>query len=99
MGARCASAAAISPLAGKPLAREFDDAVLLADDRGPIAAFRVGERLRPEACAAIEALQARGMTVLIASGDAASKVAEHCRATECRHMARARCCRRTNWPG
>jgi Cu2+-exporting ATPase len=49
--------------------------VLLADDRGPIAAFRITERLRPEACAAIAALQARGMTVLIASGDSASKVA------------------------
>jgi len=62
-------------LAGKPLAREFEDAVLLADDRGPIAAFRMGERLRPETCAAIEALQAQGLTVLIASGDAPVKVA------------------------
>jgi Cu2+-exporting ATPase len=62
-------------LAGKPLAREFEDAVLLADDRGPIAAFRMAERLRPETCAAIEALQARGVTVLIASGDAPAKVA------------------------
>jgi Cu2+-exporting ATPase len=60
---------------GHPLPAEYDDAVILADDAGPIAAFRVGERLRPEACAAIEALQARGITVLIASGDAASKVA------------------------
>ncbi len=62
-------------LAGHPLAQEFEDAVLLADDRGPIAAFRVGERLRPEACAAIEALQAQGVTVVIASGDAPAKVA------------------------
>ena len=62
-------------VAGRPLAREYDDAVLLADDDGPIAAFRLGERLRPEACAAIEALQARGVTVLIASGDASLKVA------------------------
>ena len=43
--------------------------------RGPIAAFRVGERLRPDACAAIDALRAQGVTVLIASGDAPSKVA------------------------
>ena len=57
-------------VAGKPLAREYDDAVLLADDPGPIAAFRVSERLRPDACAAIDALQAQGVTVLIASGDA-----------------------------
>ena len=56
-------------------ARENDEAVLLADDSGPIAAFRVTERLRPDACAAIDALRARGMTVLIASGDAPSKVA------------------------
>jgi Cu2+-exporting ATPase len=62
-------------LAGKPLARDFEDFVLLADDRGPIAAFRLGERLRPQICAAIEALQAQGLTVLIASGDAPSKVA------------------------
>jgi Cu2+-exporting ATPase len=60
--------------AGKPLAREFDDAVLLADDAGPIAAFRVIERLRPDAAAAIGALRAQGVTVLIASGDAASRV-------------------------
>jgi Cu2+-exporting ATPase len=62
-------------MAGKALAREFEDVVLLADDRGPIAAFRMGERLRPDASAAIEALQARGVTVLIASGDATDKVA------------------------
>lgn len=61
-------------LAGKPLALEYEDAVLLADDRGPIAAFRVGERLRADAGAAIAALQAQGITVLIASGDAASRV-------------------------
>jgi Cu2+-exporting ATPase len=60
---------------GKQLARDYDDAVLLADDSGPIAAFRVSERLRPDACAAIDALRAQGMTVLIASGDAPSKVA------------------------
>jgi Cu2+-exporting ATPase len=51
------------------------DSVVLADDAGPIAAFCLGERLRPEASAVIEALQARGLTVLIASGDAPSKVA------------------------
>ena len=62
-------------MAGKPLARGYDDAVLLADDAGPIAAFRVSERLRADACAAIDALRAQGVTVLIASGDAANKVA------------------------
>jgi len=62
-------------LAGKLLAREYEDAVLLADDDGPIAAFRMGERLRSDACAAIAALQSQGITVLIASGDAPAKVA------------------------
>ena len=62
-------------VAGKPLAHEYEDAVLLADDDGPIAAFRVSERLRHDACAAIDALRAQGVTVLIASGDAPSKVA------------------------
>jgi Cu2+-exporting ATPase len=61
--------------AGKLLAREYDDAVLLADDIGPIAVFRLVERLRPDAGAAIDALRAQGITVLIASGDAPSKVA------------------------
>jgi Cu2+-exporting ATPase len=61
--------------AGKLLEHEYDDAVLLADDAGPIAAFRLVERLRPDASAAIDALRAQGVTVLIASGDASSKVA------------------------
>jgi len=60
---------------GRPRAHEGVDAVVLADDAGPIAAFRIGQRLRPEARAAIRALQAQGLTVLIASGDAAAKVA------------------------
>ncbi|HEY6126511.1 MAG TPA: heavy metal translocating P-type ATPase, partial [Steroidobacteraceae bacterium] len=60
---------------GSTLAREYDDAVLLADDAGPIAAFRVSERLRTDACAAIDGLRARGVTPLIASGDAHAKVA------------------------
>ena len=61
-------------MAGKLPAAEFEDAVLLADDIGPIAAFRMSERLRPDAGAAIEALRAQGVTVLIASGDAPSRV-------------------------
>jgi len=62
-------------LGGKPLAREYDDAVLLADDDGPIAAFRVNERLRADAGATIDALRAQGVTALISSGDAYLKVA------------------------
>jgi Cu2+-exporting ATPase len=60
---------------GGSLDGEFADAMLLADDAGPIAAFRISERLRPDACAAIDALRARGVTVLIASGDSPSRVA------------------------
>ena len=60
-------------LAGKPLARELRGRRAAGRRRGPIAAFRMTERLRPDACAAIEALQAQGMTVLIASGDATAE--------------------------
>ena len=55
---------------------DYEDAVLLADDTGPIAAFRLSERLRPGARSAIDALKAQGVKVAIASGDAASKVAD-----------------------
>ena len=44
-------------VAGRPISRDYDDAVLLADDNGPIAAFRLCERLRVDAGAAIEALK------------------------------------------
>lgn len=54
----------------------FEDAVLLADDNGPIAAFHLRERLRPGALAAVDALKAQGLKIVIASGDAATKVAD-----------------------
>ncbi|MEO7012909.1 MAG: heavy metal translocating P-type ATPase [Dokdonella sp.] len=54
---------------------QYEDAVMLADDAGLIAAFRLSERLRPGAMAAIEALKAQGLEVSICSGDAAAKVA------------------------
>jgi Cu2+-exporting ATPase len=57
-----------------PVAREYDDAVLLADDSGPIAAFRLCERLRVDAGAAIDALKQQGVTILIASGDSSARV-------------------------
>ena len=56
-------------------AGELADDVVLAGESGPIAAFRIGERLRTDACAAIDALHARGVEVFIASGDAPAKVA------------------------
>jgi Cu2+-exporting ATPase len=52
-----------------------DDCVVLADDTGPIAAFHLDERLRPNAQATVDALKAQGLTVLIVSGDAEAKVA------------------------
>jgi Cu2+-exporting ATPase len=53
----------------------FDEAVVLADEDGPIAAFRFGERLRADARATVDALHADGLAVEIVSGDAAPKVA------------------------
>lgn len=53
-----------------------DDCVVLAGDRGPIAAFRLDERLRPDARATVESLQAQGLKIVIASGDAEAKVAK-----------------------
>ena len=61
--------------AGQIAEADFEDAVLLADDSGPIAAFHLRERLRPGALAAIEALKAQGLEVSICSGDAPTKVA------------------------
>lgn len=51
-----------------------EDAVLLADDAGAIAAFHLSERLRPDARSAVHALEAQGLEVSIASGDAPEKV-------------------------
>jgi Cu2+-exporting ATPase len=62
--------------AGRPVSPDYDDAVLLADDSGPIAAFRLCERLRVDANAAVEALRQQGVTVLIASGDSSARVAK-----------------------
>ena len=53
----------------------LDDAVVLADNDGAIAAFRLRERLRDRAGDAVDALRAAGLDIAIASGDAAPKVA------------------------
>ena len=53
----------------------FDDAVILADDDGAVAAFHVDERLQPGVRAAVDALARDGLVVAIASGDATVKVA------------------------
>lgn len=54
---------------------DLDDAVILADDDGPVAAFHVDERLHPSARAAVVALARDGLAVASASGDAKAKVA------------------------
>lgn len=54
---------------------EFEDAVVLADEDGPVAAFRFGECLRADARAALDALRKDGLALEIVSGDAAPKVA------------------------
>jgi ATPase, P-type (transporting), HAD superfamily, subfamily IC/heavy metal translocating P-type ATPase len=56
------------------LAPDNDDVVLLADDAGAIAAFRLHEQLRPGAEAAMEALRKQGLAIHIASGDSAVRV-------------------------
>lgn len=61
-------------LAGKPTPTGLEDTLVLADDTGVLAAFRLDERLRPGARAALDALRSQGLTVLIASGDSASRV-------------------------
>jgi Cu2+-exporting ATPase len=53
----------------------LEDAVVLADDDGAIAAFEVDERIRPGARAAIDALVREDIHVGLASGDAKSKAA------------------------
>jgi Cu2+-exporting ATPase len=62
--------------AGEAIKPIYADAVMLADNHGPIAAFRLNEQLRPSAAAAIDALKAQGLSIHIASGDAAAKVAD-----------------------
>lgn len=51
------------------------DTLLLADDTGAIAAFRVDEQAREDAAQTVQTLRASGVTCAIASGDAASRVA------------------------
>ena len=61
------------PLGGQR--SDLGDAVILADEDGPVAAFQVRERLHASAHAAVVALARDGLAVAIASGDAKAKVA------------------------
>jgi Cu2+-exporting ATPase len=51
-----------------------DEGIVLADEAGVVATFRVRERLRPGAAALVHALVGEGLIVSIASGDAAARV-------------------------
>jgi len=62
-------------LAAAKQSPDLDDAVILADDQGAIAAFHIDERLQPGARAAVDALARDGLAVAIASGDATARVA------------------------
>lgn len=54
----------------------LDDALVLADEEGLLATFRIAERLRPGVRDAVHALRDTGMTVSIASGDSPARVAK-----------------------
>lgn len=61
----------------RPAAQAADaDRLWLSDDDGPLAAFRVSDRLRPEAEAAIAALKARGLACWLLSGDPSTAPAD-----------------------
>ena len=62
-------------LPDRVIADEHEDAVVLADERGLVAAFHLSERVRAGAQDAVAALRASGLSLEIASGDAPSKVA------------------------
>lgn len=57
------------------LSSHYADAIVLADDAGPIAAFHLREQLRADASAGLDALRQQGLRTFIASGDAHTKVA------------------------
>ena len=61
-------------LSDRVVADELEDAVVLADERGLLAAFHLSERVRAGAQDAVAALRAEGLSLEIASGDAPSKV-------------------------
>jgi Cu2+-exporting ATPase len=62
-------------LARDDVPASLDEAVVLADEAGVLAAFHLSERLRPGARAALDALAADGVALEIVSGDAPGKVA------------------------
>lgn len=51
-----------------------EDDLLLTDEHGVLAAFHLREQLRPDTASAVDTLRSQGLSVLIASGDSATKV-------------------------
>ncbi|HEY8329920.1 MAG TPA: heavy metal translocating P-type ATPase [Pseudomonas sp.] len=68
----------VSQLAGQPapaMPREAGQWLLLGDEQGPLAWFRLDDRLRQDAPQLIDAAHARGWQVLLLSGDSSPMVA------------------------
>ena len=65
---------ALAP-SGHALSPNLSDALLLADQHGPIAAFHLDEQLRNDAQSTLDALRNDGIALVIASGDSKSRVA------------------------
>jgi len=63
------------PCADAAATATMDGALLLADADGAIARFQLAEQLRPDAAATLASLRADGVSLAIASGDSASRVA------------------------
>jgi Cu2+-exporting ATPase len=65
---------ALAP-SGAALPSSIAGTLLLADARGPLAAFHLGEAPRADAAATLEALRRDGITTVLASGDTRARVA------------------------
>jgi Cu2+-exporting ATPase len=72
---RLGRASFVSQLEARPPMANDDDALLLGDSQGVVAAFHLHEQARDSALHTIDTLRKDGMTVLIASGDAEPRVA------------------------
>ncbi|OOG50129.1 heavy metal translocating P-type ATPase [Rhodanobacter sp. C01] len=65
---------ALAP-SGHMVSASLSNALLLADQNGPIAAFHLDEQPRKDARRTLDALRADGIALVIASGDSKSRVA------------------------
>ncbi|MDQ6648015.1 MAG: cation-translocating P-type ATPase [Pseudomonadota bacterium] len=72
---RLGRASFVGGLDAQPNAQSQDDALVLGDSEGVLAVFHLSEQPRPTALHTVDMLQRDGVTVLIASGDAETRVA------------------------